>query len=514
MRLVTAQQMRELDRRAAAEGGVPSLLLMENAGRGVFNVACGMLGSTGGKRVAVIAGKGNNGGDGYVAAGHLANAGMDVRVYLIGDPAEIKGDAATNLENVRRGRIPLTVVAKREDIPCLREYDLIVDALLGTGIRGEVVGLATKAIAAINSAECPVLAVDVPSGIDADTGGICGVCVKADTTVTFALPKLGLLLYPAAEFVGELTVVEIGIPEAILDDSGSKVSLATPEFVVERIPERAPDAHKGTFGHLAVLAGSVGMTGAAAMAAEAALRAGVGLVTVGVPESLNDILEVKLTEAMTLPIPQGAGRHFGLDSVEPALELVARCDAVAIGPGIGRDPETIRFVHDILPRITKPLVIDADGLNALAEDVSTFAKLQAPAVITPHPGELARLLGTDAAAIQSKRLEIAVESAARWGVVVVLKGARTIAAEPGGEAFVNPTGNPGMASGGVGDVLTGVIGAFLAQGMSVLDAGVCGAYLHGLAGDLAASEIGEVSLIAGDVLDSLPEAFQQVIRGE
>ena len=514
MRLVTAQQMRDLDRRAGVEGAVPSLTLMENAGTRAFEVASQMLESPAGKHVAVVCGKGNNGGDGFVVARLLADAGADVSVSLLGNPDEVKGDARANLDLVRRNRIPLTVVSQPAEVPDLRGYDLVVDAILGTGIRGEVTGLAADGIGAVNDSGCPVLALDVPSGVDADTGVVCGVCVDADATITFALPKIGLLLFPAAEFVGELMVGDIGMPQAILDDSGSRLSVITDEMVADLIPARLPEAHKGTFGHLAVLAGSVGMTGAAAMTAEAGLRAGTGLVTLGAPHSLNDILEAKLTEVMTVPIPEGAGRCFGDLSLETALQLVSRCDAVAIGPGIGRRPETARFVHDLLPQVSKPMVIDADGLNALAEDVTIFGKLQVPAVITPHPGELARLLGTEAGEIQSKRLEAAAEAASRWGVVVVLKGARTVIAEPDGETYINPTGNPGMASGGVGDVLTGAIGGFLAQGLGAVEAAVCGAYLHGSAGDLAAGKIGEVGLIAGDVLQALPLAILDVLNHE
>jgi len=507
MRLVTAQQMKELDRRATEEGEVPSLELMENAGTSVFEVASRMLGSPVGKRIIIMAGRGNNGGDGFVAARYLVEEGADVGIFLIGDPKEVQGDAKVNMEAAERDRIPLAVVTDPADIPELHDVDLIIDALLGTGIKGKVAPSLTGAINAINESECPVLAVDVPSGIDADTGAIHGVCVKANATVTFALPKLGLFLLPGAEYVGELTVADIGIPKRILKDSGSKVSAITSEFAARSLLARPCDAHKGDFGHLAVLAGSVGMTGAAALTAEGGLRIGAGLVTLGAPQSLNDILEVKLTEVMTLPIPESGNRCFGLESVEAALELIDRCDAVAIGPGLGRREETVVFIREILPKIQKPMVIDADGLNAIAENVGAFDELQSPTIITPHPGELARLIGTEVGEIQSKRLEIAAETAELFGVVVVLKGAKTVIADPSGETFINPTGNPGMASGGVGDVLTGAIGGLLAQGVSPLNAAVCGVYLHGLAGDLAMSEIGKVGLIAGDVLRALPKAI-------
>jgi len=529
MRIVTAEQMKELDRRAGEEFGVPSIVLMENAGLRTFDVVREMLDDMDGSRVVVVCGRGNNGGDGFVVARHLRQIGVDVRVLLAARPDEVSGDARVNLEIARKSGIEVEEIAEIGRVrTVLAHSDLIVDALFGTGIKGEITGLPGEVIDAVNEAGRPVVAVDLPSGLDADTGQICGRCVRADRTVTFGLPKIGLATFPGALYAGRVSVAEIGIPEAAFQAAGIRTFLATDEDVRWRLPGRPPDAHKGTFGHAAIIAGSVGLTGAAAMAGEAAVRVGAGLVTLGIPESLNDILEVKVTEVMTVPMPETEARSFSRAAVGKVLELIDRCDAAAIGPGIGRNAETVAFVHELLPRIGKPMVIDADGLNAVAEDVSVLGKLKAPAVITPHPGEMSRLLagpragaaggspgaGTTVAAIQSNRLRAAQDAAARFGVVVMLKGAGTVTASPDGEAWINPTGTAALASGGTGDVLTGSLAGFLAQGLSPLDAAICAAYVHGLAGEIAAEEIGEAGAAATDLLPRLPRAIRELTEGD
>ncbi|MDO8586303.1 MAG: NAD(P)H-hydrate dehydratase [Armatimonadota bacterium] len=515
MKIVTAEQMREIDKRAAEEYDVPSLLLMENAGLETCRAAISMLSDLLGNSVLIVAGKGNNGGDGFAAARHLTDSGVAVTVALAADADEVKGDARANLEIVFRMGIRCLQVADAADIrELLASCDLVIDALLGTGVKGPVTGIAADIINAINESGNPVISIDLPSGVSADTGERAGPCVHATQTITLALPKIGLVTYPAAEHVGRLTVTDIGIPKALIDKSDLKLDLLTDEMIRERLPVRKADAHKGAFGHLGVFAGSVGMTGAASLTSEAAARVGAGMVTLGCPWSLNDILEVKLTEAMTVPLPETATRSISRDAVDAAASMLKRCNSVAIGPGLGRDPDTVRFVHALLSTLDLPAVIDADGLNALAEKPEVLKNLKSPAVITPHPGEMSRLIGTTSAAIQSDRLKAAAEAAARFGTVVVLKGARTVIAAPDGRAFISPTGNPGMASGGVGDVLTGAIGGFLAQGLSALDAAICGVYLHGLAGDLAAEDLAEAGLIASDLLPRLPPAIRGLRTGD
>ena len=507
--------MREIDRRATAEYGLPSLLLMENAGLEVCEAAARMLSGVEGRPILVVSGKGNNGGDGFVAARHLTDAGADVTIAIAADVDQIKGDARTNLEIVFRMGIRCLEIYEVSDLrDPMDSCDLIIDALLGTGIKGAVTGLAAEIIGAINASGKPVLAVDLPSGVNADTGELAGPCIDAIETVTLALPKLGVVSCPAAKYAGYLTVGDIGVPDALVEKMDLKLDLITDDMVRDLLPAREPDAHKGTYGHLAVFAGSVGMTGAACLSSEAAARVGAGLVTLGCPWSLNDILEVKLTEAMTVPLPETGTRGLARDAVDASRDLLKRCNSVAVGPGLGRDPDTVRFVHAILPKLDHPMVIDADGLNAVAENTEIFSQLRARAVITPHPGEMSRLTGTETAVIQSDRLMAAREAAAKFGVVVVLKGAGTVIAAPDGRAFVNLTGNAGMASGGMGDVLTGAIGGFLAQGLSALDAAICGVYLHGIAGDLAAEDLGVAGLLASDLLPRLPMAIREVVSDE
>lgn len=510
MRIVTADQMRELDRRASEEFGVPSIVLMENAGLRTFDVAYRMLAGIEGRRVAIVCGRGNNGGDGFVVARHLHQVGADVRVLLVGRAEDVRGDARVNLDIAEHSGILIEEVSDISHVKtALAHSDLIVDALFGTGIRDEVTGLPGEIIDAVNESNRPILAVDLPSGLAADTGQICGRCVHADETVTFGLPKIGLAVYPGAGYAGNVSVAEIGIPNSAFATANINTFVIESDDVLYRLPDRPSDAHKGTFGHAAVIAGSVGMTGAAAMASEAAVRIGAGLVTLGIPERLNDVLEVKLTEVMTVPMPETNAGSFSVEAKQKALALIHRCDAAALGPGLSKNPETVRFMLELLPEIERPLVIDADGLNAVSEDVSVLGRLKSPAVITPHPGEMSRLTGTHSAEIQSNRLKAAQEAAERFGAVVVLKGASTVIASPDGETWINSTGSVALASGGTGDILTGAIVGFLAQGLSPLDAAICTVYIHGRAGELAAEEIGEAGVAATDLLPRLPRAIRE-----
>jgi NAD(P)H-hydrate epimerase len=486
---------------------------MENAGLRTFDVVFGMLEELGGSKVLVICGRGNNGGDGFVVARHLHQAGVEVLVLLIGKTDDVKGDALVNLQIALKSGIPVEEVSDIEQAEdALRECDLVVDAIFGTGIRGEITGLPGEIIDAVNDSGLPVVAVDLPSGLDADTGRIGGRCIDAVATVTFGLPKIGLATYPGAMYVGHVSVAEIGIPQAALQTAGIDTFLTGDEDVAYRLPARSPDSHKGTFGHAAIVAGSVGMTGAAAMSSESAVRIGAGLVTLGVPESLNDILEVKVTEVMTVPLPETDERSFSVSAVDKALELIGRCDAVAIGPGLSRNPETVSFVRELLPQVDKPMVIDADGLNAVADDVSIFGRLKAPAIITPHPGEMSRLTGTPVADIQSNRLKAARDAAQRFGVTVVLKGAATVIAAPDGQAWINSTGSPAMATGGTGDVLTGATVGLMAQGLSPIDAAISAVYIHGRAGEIAAEYLGEAGVAATDLIIRLPRAVSGLYR--
>ena len=509
MKVATSEQMRGFDRRASDEFGVPSLVLMENAGRGVFEAVRDILGDLVGKRVTVVAGRGNNGGDGFVVARHLRDAGARVSVFLLGKPEDVRGEAKANLDILLESGVQVPSITSADEITVsLSNSHAIVDAVFGTGLHGEVTGLAADVVQAINSARKTIIAVDIPSGMDADTGEILGVCVKADCTVTFALPKIGLLTYPGAGSVGNMIVADIGIPKCLFEEVD--VELIDQEMVASRLPVRPPDAHKGTFGTAILVAGSLGLTGAAAMASEAALRAGAGLSTLACPALLWNVMATKLTEVMTRGLPDGGVGAISSNALNEALELIEKGDAVVLGCGLGTDADTCEFVHRLVKSVRKPMIIDADGLNALSQDTGTLEGDHGDLVLTPHPGEMARLLGTSTQDVQSNRMDVVRQAASRFRCVVVLKGARTLIADPSGRVFINPTGGPGLATGGTGDVLAGTIGGLLAQGLSPLDAAICGVFVHGRAGDIAADELGAAGVIAGDVLRALPHALKEL----
>ncbi|MHB1001235.1 MAG: NAD(P)H-hydrate dehydratase [Armatimonadota bacterium] len=508
VKLSTAAQMREFDRRAIEEYGIPGIVLMENAGRHVYQVVYDILVPLAGQHVTVIAGKGNNGGDGFVAARHLRDAGACIDLFLIGDPSSVKGDARINLDILLKTGMKVNTLNSISDLDIsLERSHAVIDAIFGTGLKGDVTGLAADVIDAVNSCGKPVIAVDIPSGLDADTGRIWGTCVEADYTVTFALPKIGLFTYPGADYAGKVVVGDIGIPHQLYDSID--VEIISGESVSNRLPDRSGSAHKGTFGTTVVIAGSRGMTGAAAMASEAALRIGAGLSVLCVPTGIQDIMAVKLTEVMTRGLPETAAGTLSSTAVHDALSVCGKSASVVLGCGLGFNDETCRFVWHFVPAIEKPLVIDADGLNCLAENPDTLNNLHNNVILTPHPGEMARLLGTTTADIQSNRLEAVKQAVSRFKCVVVLKGAGTLVAGPDGKIFHNITGNPGMATGGTGDVLAGTIGGLLSQGLSPVDAAVCGVYLHGSAGDIAACKVGIAGMLAGDLLCNLPEALNE-----
>jgi len=507
MKACTAEQMRAIDRRAAAEFGMPTLLLMENAGAAVAERALALLAGCASPLVHVLCGRGNNGGDGFVAARRLANRGVRVACSLAGDRSGVGGDARTNLDLLEK-----LGVAVRPWAGAPLRADLLIDALLGTGFHGAPRAPIADAIAAINASGAPVLSVDLPSGLDADTGRAAGACVRASETVTFGLPKLGLLVEPGRALAGMLTVADISLPRPLLEESALTAEWITAARAAPLWPPRDGMAHKGDSGRLFVLAGSPGLTGAAALATEAAMRAGVGLVTLGIPASLNPILEVKLTEAMTLPLPETEGGAHSLASLETVRKRLRGSGALAAGPGFGRDPRSGELLRAVLAECPVPVVVDADGLSLLSPaEPGVFPPR---CVLTPHPGEMARLLGTEVAAVQSNRIATVREAAARLGCVVVLKGPATLVAAPDGRLGVNSTGGPALATGGTGDVLTGVTAACLARGLDPYDAAVAAVYLHGLAGEVAEERFGAPGALAGDVLAALPEALRRLRTGE
>jgi len=516
MKVVTAREMQALDRRTIEDVGIPGVVLMENAGRKTAELILEHFGPSP-KEVVVLAGRGNNGGDGFVVARYLKNWGWPVKVLLFAQRERVSGDARVNLEVWVKIGGELMEIKAEADLDAAKgemaRAGLIVDALLGTGLNSEVRGLLRRAIEEVNALSKPVVAVDVPSGIDASTGRVLGVAVRADLTATFGLAKVGQVVHPGVDYVGRLEVIDISIPPEAVEEAGIRTYLLEPEELDLRPLSRRPrDTHKGTYGHLLLVVGSPGKTGAAAMASEAALRMGVGLATLACPASLNPIMEVKLTEAMTEPVPEDEGT-FSPRSLPRLMGLLEGKDALALGPGVGTREGTKEVVLELLRAAAVPVVVDADGINCLVGSLDVLKERRAPLVLTPHPGEMARLLGVTPREVQGDRIGVARRFAEGYGCVLVLKGARTVIASPEGLTFINPTGNPGMASGGTGDVLTGMIGALLAQGMEPLEAAKLAVYLHGLSGDLAAEEVGEVALVATDLLRCLPKAIKELQGG-
>ncbi|NLJ25719.1 MAG: NAD(P)H-hydrate dehydratase [Firmicutes bacterium] len=518
MRLLTAAQMRAVDTHVIENVGIPGMILMENAGRQVAEVAATFLEAGKGRKVSILTGKGNNGGDGLVAARYLHNLGYRVRVFLLARSREFTADTLANYQICGQLGIDLQEVDEKY-LPklrfCLSLTDLIIDACLGTGIKGPPQGIVDQVIKLVNDLEKPVLAVDVPSGVDATTGEVLGSCIRAAMTVTLAAPKTGLFAYPGAGYVGKLYVANIGIPPYVLDMASQGALLEAP-LVKRFLPERPPSGHKGTFGHVLILAGSVGMTGAATLAAKSALRSGAGLVSLGIPTSLNDILEVKLTEAMTIPLPETQNRSLSIEALPMIQARVRHMDALILGPGLSQDPSTGQLVETLLQDVSCPVVLDADGLNLVARlgVLEKRTNASCPLVITPHPGEMARLLGCSIQEVEADRVAAAQNAAELYRCTVVLKGAGTIVAAPEGDFWINTTGNVGMATGGTGDVLSGIIGALLAAGAPLEKAAGIGVYIHGLAGDLALQARDEISLIAGDLIEALPQAWQAIKQEE
>lgn len=512
MRVTTAEQMRRIDRETADAYRLPTLLLMENAGSAVANRVLQRLSAVPGRpmsgTVDVLCGHGNNGGDGFVACRHLSARGAPVRCFLAGERSRVAGDSRVNLDALEAFGIEVHPFDSGWRPP---PQGMVIDALLGTGFKGEPRDSAADAIRGILRSGVPVVSVDLPSGLDADTGRPSSLCVRATETVTLGLPKLGMVQEPGRSHLGELWVAPISIPRALREDA-RLTEWITAASARPLWPAPSSTAHKATHGRLFILAGSTGLTGAAALAATGALRSGVGLVTVGCPADLNPILEIKLTEAMTLPLPEAQSGTLGRAALEPILEALAKSTAAVIGPGLGRCPETASLLRDLFPRLRIPLVVDADGLNLMAP--ARAGEFPPGAVLTPHPGEMARLLGTDVEAVQSNRLDAAREAAALWDCVILLKGPGTVVAAPDGSTSVNSSGSPALATGGSGDVLSGIIGACLARGDSPYRAACIGAFVHGAAGEVAGERHGSPGALAGDVVACIPEALRRLRCGE
>jgi hydroxyethylthiazole kinase-like uncharacterized protein yjeF len=519
MRILTAEAMREVDRSAIEGLGIPSLVLMENAALGVVDAigeAAGPIGAA--ESAAIFCGPGNNGGDGLAVARHLAVRGWEVAVFLVGGLASggktLSGDAAAQLAICRKMGLSLVEVDSEGDaeeaLAAAAEYDLIVDALFGTGLARPLSGLFALLVEGINDLALPVVAVDLPSGLNGSRAEPLGPHVRADLTVTFAAPKVAHVLAPAADAAGELVIADLGIPPRLIEEAaepGGRLYLLVGEELAGRLPPREAGGHKGDYGHVLLVAGSPGKAGAAILAARAAVRSGAGLVTAAVPEAILQTVDLGSIESMTLALPN-------VEAASAVRKAAEGKSVLALGPGLGNEPDVVAFIREAALAAELPLVLDADGINAFAGSAGSLSARQAPTVLTPHPGELGRLLGISTQEVQADRLGAARRAAAETNAVVVLKGSRTLIAEPCGDVWVNPTGNPGMATGGSGDVLTGLVAGLIAQrgayGLEIRDAVLLAVYLHGLAGDLAVRKLGENALAAGDLVDFLPPAFAEL----
>ena len=509
MRIVTAAEMRAIDQVTSHRYGVPSLHLMENAGTAVANLLTFQYPSA--ERIGVICGKGNNGGDGFVAARHLQSAGKEVRLLLLGDPGELKGDAAEMFSKLstRPALVRSDDELKQEAARAVFDCDVLLDAILGTGFRPPVSGLYATAIHAMNASRAPIVAVDIPSGADADVmGDQTGTVARADAIATFTAPR------PAHVFggltPGPTVICPIGSPDEAITSS-LKLNLITARDTAPLIRPRPRASNKGNFGHVLVIGGSLGKAGAAAMAGMSALRAGAGLSTVATPKSVLATVAGFHPEIMTEPLEETAAGSIAPQAMAHIDQLAPGKTVLAVGPGISRVTKTAEFVRAAMAKYDVPVVLDADGLNAFEGHANELTGRKRPVVITPHPGEMARLTGLSVAAIQRDRINVARTFAGEHNLIVVLKGHRTLVTNPDGEVWVNPTGNPGMATGGTGDILTGMVAGMMAQNPNrIFEAVISAIYLHGLAGDVARETVGEHSLVATDLVKALPEAFRRV----
>ena len=518
MKIVSVEQMRQLEEASASEG-ISTDTLMENAGLAVAREARSALGNVGGSPVLVLVGPGNNGGDGLVAARHLQRWGAAVTAYLVlqrrqGDP-KLRLALEYGVTSVSASDDNGFAALDHE----LARSRLVIEAVLGTGRARPLEGVVRDVMLRLSATRAirtsmKVMALDLPTGLDADTGRVDPACPEADITVTFGYPKAGHFLFPGATKLGRLEVVDIGIPVHLAQDINTE--LLTSQWVKAKLPSRPLDAHKGDFGHTLVIAGSRNYPGAAYLASQAAARVGPGLVTLASPRSIYPIMASKLTEVIHLPLPEDESGMFHPDAAGLLREKLHQYSSLAIGCGFGRSDGLVAFLRELLfvePQPTLPVVIDADGLNNLSRLEGWWRDLKWPVVVTPHPGEMSTLTGVANSDIQARRWKAALEWSSRWGAVVVLKGAHTVTATPKGVCRVSPFANPGLASGGTGDVLTGIIAGLMSQGLSPGDAACCGVYLHGAVADMVRQELGDTGALAGDLLPRIPRTIKALREG-
>jgi len=508
MEILTGKEMREIDRKATKDCGIPGTVLMENAGIQSVLALEEKFHNLNQKKVAVFIGKGNNGGDGAVVARHLHNKGVNSEIFLFSKKETLSPDSKINMNIAQEMGISINEIESYDHLKNFQNKlihsHIFIDALLGTGIKPPVKGFLQSVIPFLNSLNKFVLSIDIPSGLSSDHGNVEGEVVQANMTVTFCRPKRCHFLYPAANYVGELKVVDISIPDKIVKTENIKVHTIEKKDIQFLLTKRKPSTHKGTYGHLLVVGGSTGMGGAAAMASLSALRMGTGLVTLAVPKSLNASIEINLLEAMSIPLPETDQGTIDFGAKKIILESLKSKSAFLIGPGISTHPRTKDLFFDVIANSLVPMVIDADGLNCLSEDLNIFKILKAPVIITPHPGEMSRITGKPIHVVQSDRIGIAQSFAQNYNVLVALKGAGTVIALPDGNTFINTTGNPGMATAGSGDVLAGMIAGLIAQKVPPAEALKAAVFVHGWLGDNVSQKKGQIPLIARDLIDEIP----------
>lgn len=512
MYIVTNQQMKAVDQMAINDYKIPGIVLMENAGLAVVEEINKQFEAR--SKAVIVCGGGNNGGDGFVIGRHLLNRGFELALFVIGSPERIQGDARINYEIMAKLHSGIQIIEDEAGIKqlesALKDSDFVVDAIFGTGLKSEIHGVAESVICVMNQWGQYIFAVDIPSGISGDDGNVMGEAVEADKTVTFDMPKCGNLLFPGADYNGDLIIKPIGIPYEVHEKLDFKYHTIDFDLALEGIPLRARNSHKGSYGKAKVIAGSTGMAGAAILTCKAALRSGLGLLRLYIPESLNHIVKTSVPEVITVPLQEMRKGVIGITHITSVIEDAADSNVFIIGPGCGVTSELSEIVKRSLQTVECPMVLDADALNVLAKDLSVLQERKAPVILTPHLGEMARLSGKTIEEIEHHPIFTAVEFAKEHGVYMVLKSARTVVATPEGKVYVNLNGNSGMATAGSGDVLTGIITGLLAQGIEPLKAALTGVYIHGRTGDAVAEEKGEHGLLAGDLVEKLPYVIKEM----
>lgn len=507
MKACYAQQMRRVDRDASQIAGIPSIVLMENAAIACVDELKKDFKDISEKKILIFCGKGNNGGDGFAIARHLTLIGASVTVYPISG-TEYKGDALINYDISEKLGCVRDFVFDEERLSYeIKAADIIIDAIYGTGIHGTVREDGYNVISLINDNAKYVMSVDIPSGVNADTGEVCGICVHADKTVTFAAWKLGMLLYPGADYTGEVVCSDISIPEYIINMDKELIEVIDKGYSPKKLFVRNKNSQKGDYGKIFIIAGSIGLSGAAYMSSQSAMYAGAGLVTLGVCESIAAAMEAKTTEVMTLPLRDLDG-HITITAEPEILTQMDKADIILIGPGIGRSRDAARIVKDVLKESKVPVIVDADALYAVAQDTDMLRNCDCPLILTPHEMEMARLIGTNVDYVKNNRIKVSKEFCEKYGVTLILKGSHTIVAAPDGMQYINITGNPGMATGGSGDVLAGITAAFAARVENETIAAAAAVRVHGLAGDYAAEMYGKDGMTAVDIMNAVKNVLK------